>query len=151
MKKKEKFHMAGTEGTGQYLVLAVSPAGRVGYRVLNGKVRIRLEPASETAEDEMRELFSGWKQPNEEQFRFSTVVENGPVVVEAVEKALAAIGVNAGVEFNPAAADWQQNFNGSSPEGDVPAEVAVEVAGLEAVITTAEELATRLRELRGNA
>lgn len=74
--EKNPWYMAGTEGTGEYKVVAVSDIGRVGYRVLaGGSVRVRVEP-----EQGNSSLFGShfpspdWKQPDGWQNRFSAVV-----------------------------------------------------------------------------
>ena len=75
-KTSSKFFMAGTEGTGEYLVLLVTELGRVGIRKLGDSIRIRVEPANDAAADAIRSAFPAatWKQPGAGgQFRFSRV------------------------------------------------------------------------------
>lgn len=105
------FFMAGTEGTGEYVVVAASQRGRVGYRLLgDGSVRVRVEPAAECV-DEMAEVFEGWKQPSEEQCRFS-MVAYGPIeAVEAVMLGVKEVSRHpAFVVGNPAAVSWAETF-----------------------------------------
>lgn len=91
----DKWHMAGTEGTGEYRVLAMNDTGRLGFRVLeNGKVRIRIEPTTE-GKATLAETFTvdaGWKQPGDfGQQRFSKVVSMGDETISTVVAALKAM------------------------------------------------------------
>lgn len=124
-----KFRMAGTEGTGRYVVIAATARGRVGVRVLDGTLdkmsrvsiaRVRVEPnsklsviktMSETLQD------GTWKQPGHEgQHRFSRVVHNGKSkgkrLQRDVNKALVAIGVGElqKVDVNPEAPKWAKDL-----------------------------------------
>ncbi len=98
--------MAGTEGTNEYLVLASSSFGRVGYRLLPyGKVRIRVEPASLRHADKFAEILThatGWKQPGEgHQNRFSTVLNRGIQAIDVLEEVFALIKRGRPIEYNP--------------------------------------------------
>lgn len=95
---ESKWYMAGTEGTGEYVVIASSPNGRVGYRLLknSGSVRIRIEPDGAFArvwESNPGSLAvlskdAGWKQPSEWNNRFSLVTYDTVKAIEAIELAL---------------------------------------------------------------
>ncbi len=70
---KKPFYMAGTEKTGEYVVVVVTPLGRIGYRVLGDDTfRVRLEPSDVT--EKLIAKLASWKQPDKEQKRFSTVI-----------------------------------------------------------------------------
>lgn len=123
----DPWHMAGTEKTGQYVVVARSALGRVGYRWLGCNFRVRVEPADEAASALLAEKFVGWKQPD--QFgglRYSTMGQGGVELVAellvCVKYALDAFtngGVPTPLEVNPAAPPWaHQLVNGATP-GDV--------------------------------
>jgi hypothetical protein len=115
-----KFRMAGTQGTGQYIVVAVTPAGKVGYRDLGGgwcgsggSLRIRVEPANTEAAEKAAKVLTrkdgggGWKQPGDNcQQRFSLVVAEDAKTVPLCT-ALAAIGAfDDAVEVNPDLQFW---------------------------------------------
>lgn len=83
--------MAGTERTGQYVVLAHSQLGRIGFRLLGGShIRVRIEPENETARALLARFFpvGEWKQPDTSQFRFSQVFGDGEAAITAIEGAL---------------------------------------------------------------
>ena len=63
----KSFFMAGTEGTGEYVVIANSDFGRVGVRHLsNDRVRVRVEPKTEVGASELAAVCGdGWKQPGD--------------------------------------------------------------------------------------
>lgn len=95
------WYMAGTEGTGEYHVIARNNAGRIGIRPLeNGTVRVRIEPSSEVYADQLAEYFSqekGWKQPGEgDQNRFSLCPSKGKEATLTVKSALKALKRNSG-------------------------------------------------------
>lgn len=121
MKKKvsKKWHMAGTEGTGEYVVIAATRRGRIGVRVLQGfgqgHVRIRLEPSKRAPLAQMAKAFPvGWKQPgNDGQNRFSRVV--GRRQLGLVEDAFVALGTTGltrplKAEVNPTLPKWAKNL-----------------------------------------
>jgi hypothetical protein len=98
-----KFDMAGTEGTHQYLVPVTTEQGRVGFRVLHGQVRVRVEPADPRAAGQLARHFpreDGWKQPEPwGQFRFSKVFplnsrEQAEAVIGEVERVIKALGTS---------------------------------------------------------
>jgi hypothetical protein len=81
------FYMAGTEGTGSYIVIALIAGARIGFRALpDAHFRIRVEPGALDAEGSSFEpadtpdealtaaLADGWKRPDAAQNRFSIVV-----------------------------------------------------------------------------
>lgn len=97
--------MAGTEGTGEYVVIAVTGKGRVGYRVLEGAVRVRVEPKNQKWAVQMAPLFGyDWKVPDG-QFRFSTVVSDPAPAIRLGLEAIGAI-VKPTVQVNATAPDW---------------------------------------------
>lgn len=90
------FIMAGTEGTFEYVVLAATELGRVGYRDFThsgSPLRIRVEPAGRfylSGAGLDRE--TGWKQPGDSgQWRYSRVLPAGEMALEGLKKALRAI------------------------------------------------------------
>jgi len=99
---EQKWFMAGTESTGEYLVLAVSPLGRLGVRDFHSAYRVRLEPTPEGS-DKIAEILTrelGWKQPgDQDQNRFSFFSYDAEELKEALKLGLKALG--AGIEFNP--------------------------------------------------
>jgi len=71
-----KFFMAGTTGSGKYIVLVVTELGRIGYRALGTHWRVRVEPATPQAAAALKAvcLKPEWKHPGDGgQPRFSTV------------------------------------------------------------------------------
>lgn len=161
MSKQGMFYMAGTDNSGEYVVVAASPLGRVGYRDLGNEVRVRLEPASQPAAEAIAPLLTGWKQPDE-QFRFSVVTPKGAAAEIVVRRALAAIQAG-GVTFNPAVAGYegkifvghvapQLGTHVAADKKFVETEsISIEIpaATLATVISSAEQLAEALRSLRG--
>ncbi len=123
------WHMAGSEGTGRYVVLAATARGRVGIRVLGGEVekithirsaRVRVEPKPKAVQ-KMTDMLpaKNWKQPGQDgQQRFSTVVEtavkNSGRVKRNLIRGLQALGVDEGLvtQVNPDAPDWAKNLVG---------------------------------------
>ncbi len=87
-------YMPGTEGTGEYVVVAATDMGRVGYRELEGGYRIRVEPLNDR-ELQLLSGRSGWKQLGEDdQPRYSTIVgsaEDSSEEEEGSEKPEASI------------------------------------------------------------
>lgn len=107
--KSNHFYMAGTEGTGRYVVVVATDKGRVGYRHLGGSTyRVRVEPVEGSA-DSLVPSFSGWKQGSEHNaqsgFRFSTMVYNGEAgLTAALKQATKALTTGATtIEVNPEA------------------------------------------------
>ncbi len=108
----DTFVMAGTEGTGEYVVPLKTNHGAVGYRPdrARGVYRVRVEPDSAEAADRLAPTFPGWKQPgNAGQPRFSTEVdiEDRAGLLAALTLAGAALKVDAQwVRGNVDAPDW---------------------------------------------
>lgn len=116
-KKRGKFYMAGTEQTGQYVVLAVGPMGRVGFRDLGGNYRVRVEPSTRKVVSFMKKHFGAdWRQPGDGgQFRYSKVVFGEAGCKAALTTALTALGAaNARkeVKVNPDAPAWAKELIG---------------------------------------
>jgi hypothetical protein len=141
MAYSHKFFMYGTERTGEYIVVAVTPAGRVGYRELgSGEVRIRVEPALyDGAKEEIARFLTrmpGWKQPGDNgQQRFSLVVATDAKTVPLCT-ALAAIGAyiyDNDVEVNPIAPAWAKLMVSNPVQAMVDGDkrVSVSAAGVE--------------------
>jgi hypothetical protein len=130
--------MAGTEGTGEYRVVAVSTRGRVGVRSLgNGFFRVRVEPAPGMSEASIGAMAkhlshkSGWKQPDSNgQRRWSKMTGNQLAVVVAT--AATALGRGKLASFaedstvletllaSAAADDEESNGDGKVAEGSEP-------------------------------
>lgn len=105
----DPFYMAGTEGTGKYLVVVVTPYGRVGYRDLERcneddieSYRIRVEPTSEEDAELMAPNFSfAWKQYGQDgQPRFSIVAIGEGELERAMSSAFIALGPTDDYEIN---------------------------------------------------
>jgi len=100
------FVMAGTEHTFEYIVVACTSRGRVGYRKLgNESYRVRVEPSNLTEANRLTlaEIFNRptWKQVGDDyEFRFSTVVSSKEERDSALKLALDALGKEAR-EINP--------------------------------------------------
>lgn len=113
---EDQFYMAGTEGTGEYKVLASSSFGRVGYRDLDDRVRIRLEPASEAHADKIGEVLTsmyGWKQPGDGgQNRFSLGLPKGDFALASLETAFGLIKRGRPLVYNPDMPNYQQDLLG---------------------------------------
>jgi hypothetical protein len=95
VQKDAGYRMAGTEATYKYVVVSVTPRGRVGFRDLgNESYRVRVEPKKATAAS-MKVSFPrrfGWTQPGDgDQFRFSRVVQGDAALQKTVKGALKAL------------------------------------------------------------
>jgi len=85
----------GSEGTKNYVVICKSTLALVAVRLVHGSIyRVRVEPSSATAGNAMAAVLSradGWKQPgDQDQDRFSTLVEGGTSLRRAVTQAVEA-------------------------------------------------------------
>lgn len=137
-----QFYMAGTEGTGSYVVVVATDKGRVGYRHLHGNTyRVRVEPTEGNTEA-LTGSFSGWKQGREHNaqagFRFSTMVYNGEAGLTAALKQ-AADALTAGattILVNPEAPAFATGT------------VAASLLAKSAADFTHERLVARVRELK---
>lgn len=111
--------MAGTEETGEYIVLASSSFGRVGYRLINGwgrsAVRIRVEPASPAHADKIAKVLTadaGWKQPGDNgQDRFSIVHPLGAEALGDLEQAFRLIKRGRPLVYNPDKLDYATDLS----------------------------------------
>lgn len=147
-----KFYMAGTEGTGLYVVVAATALGRVGFRPLdNGQTRVRVEPSDDGSAEAMAEQFGhGWKQPDDHQLRFSLVTEGETATAQALSVGLKAIGatVAEGVEVNASAPDWAKALVASPvqapPEPELEEEILLGPTSSEEEV---EKLADKFRGL----
>lgn len=103
--------MAGTQKTGQYLVIGRSSSGRIGIRPLgDGQVRVRIEPAGQSTPSLAKRFprYDDWKQPGDGgQDRFSRVV-TGEAGIMMVEQAIKALGPV--FERNAAARLWRRHL-----------------------------------------
>lgn len=97
-----KWQMAGTESTFEYVVLVVAALARIGVRALSGKSRVRIEPTGDTVEQLASEFpASIWKQPGQGgQNRWSAVPSSADTE-SVVRSALATLIAGGGVEVNP--------------------------------------------------
>lgn len=116
-------YMAGTEGTGQYLVMCQTPLGRLGVRDLpGGSARVRVEPSTMEAAATLASSLTrplGWKQPGDnDQSRFSRLVL--PYGLQSVVRmGLIALGAHQSAEWNPNAPEWVREMvmgSGTSPQ-----------------------------------
>ncbi len=146
--KNPKFFMAGTEGTGLYIVLLLSALGRIGIRALSGGIfRVRVEPASTEAAAILAPAFpsSNWKQPgNAGQDRFSTEVRGGEDALKStlLPACQALLAVLEGVEVNPDAPSWFKDL--AQPPAPVTAEPLVVAAQSERDVLIARVRALKL-------
>ena len=108
-----KWAMAGTENTGEYRVIAQNDTGRIGVRVLDSTVRIRIEPSSDSGAAALAEHLTpvNWKQPLGPQggdtYRFSRVVRKGSGGISAVEAVIALLASFGKLERNTAQRLWR--------------------------------------------
>ncbi len=114
MSGKGEWYMAGSEKTGEYVVIAKTSVGRIGYRDLGDEgFRVRLEPAQDKIKDVAKKL-SDWKRPNGQQ-RFSKEVEGGEDEIiesplyEALKEGLMAM-MGEEVAINPNAKAWAKEL-----------------------------------------
>lgn len=129
-----KFFMAGTEGTGEYIVPLVTNRGAVGFRFLGGQTyRVRIEPATGADGVAMAATFPrpGFKQPGDSgQERFSTMVYTVRDLYRVVGDAIAELCRGAtDADINQAAPSWSKDL----AESNIPDEVK---ANLVAMIQT---------------
>jgi len=153
----DKFYMAGTEGTGRYIVVLAGALGRVGYRALdNGQFRIRIEPASPEAGSKLRASFPGYKEGvGGKEYRFSTVTHGEDRMRTEIGRAIKALVPGAAVEVNPAAPDWAKDLveaaAGETVVESKPAPSPADTAASEPGVTTGgddrESLVARARQL----
>lgn len=113
----DKFYMAGTERTGEYVVLATSSYGMAGYRLLpDGSVRIRVEPSDAAHAAKLAAVLTdaaGWKQPGDnDQDRFSIVALKGGEALAALNQAFALIKKGRPLAYNPDAPDYVSAVSG---------------------------------------
>lgn len=95
-----KKHIAGTEGTNNYVVIAQGAHGLVAVRLINSSnFRVRVEPSSEDGAKAMALSLTranDWKQPGDSgQNRFSTVCLGGAELYLAVAAAVKASAAEA--------------------------------------------------------
>lgn len=107
--------MAGTEGTWEYVTLAATRLGRIGYRDYThsgSPLRIRVEPTEGNGPFAVLSRAAGWKQPGDAyQLRHSVVVPQGAAANTALALGLSAI--KAGeleTVINPAAPQWARDL-----------------------------------------
>lgn len=102
----KNFRMAGTEGTNEYVGLAVTDRGALAFRRLHGEcARIRVEPVpnfgNEVATVLTRE--HGWKQLGDDnQNRLSTVAYSPEQEDRVVAMAFVGLGVESVKHLTPA-------------------------------------------------
>lgn len=128
MTKNQKFFMAGTEGTGEYLVYVITAIARLGVRSLrSGSYRIRVEPldgADISAVSAMLTPALGWKQPGHNgQNRWSEVVAL-EMLRASIALVLKAIQADAASDWNPEAPEWARSLMVDEVEADSVAELA---------------------------
>lgn len=109
----DEWYMAGTEGTGEYHVIAKNNIGRLGIRPVGGSVRIRIEPAGDKEIAALADSFTveaGWKQPDMSQQRFSRFLSKGDEATQAVVDALKVLeAAGHKLERNSAARLWRRH------------------------------------------
>ena len=109
------WYMAGTEGTGEYRVIARNDAGRIGVRVLeDGDVRVRIEPSGSDGTTALAMHFTaedGWKQPDFMQPRFSRVFK-GAERIQGVEAAIKLLSKEGKLIRHTAERYWRKHVSG---------------------------------------
>jgi hypothetical protein len=120
--RADPWYMAGTEGTGEYLVVFRTSLGRVGYRLLErgASYRIRVEPEASGRSQLARQLTKPqWKQPgNQGQNRFSAEVREEELL-SVVGIAIHALEPNdVGAEIGPLAPEWVQRIVEQARKGN---------------------------------
>lgn len=142
-----KWYMAGTEGTGKYVVVAQNNVGRVGFRDLNGAFRIRFEPSEKTlgsysAVKEIHENLGGeWTYPNGQK-RFSIVVKGEEALSAALSHVEEQMEDGGSYEINPSAPGFARAIFGDEPEV-VPTAAPAAGANTNAQLLEAVQLATQ--------
>jgi hypothetical protein len=113
-----KKHIAGTEGTHNYVVICQTSLGLVAVRHLyDDTYRVRVEPSNAEASTALAKVLTrnifvdpSWKQPFDQgkngQNRFSTVV-NGNELHAAVAQAVTALRGNGDASLLSATSDWE--------------------------------------------
>jgi len=153
MDKSSKFFMGGTDGSGEYVVIALGERGRVGVRRLaDTKYRIRLEPVDFDGDlhEEIADYLEGeWNRPEDsDHHRFSICSENKEQTLAFLSMALKGIGDIE--EVNPEAPEAFKALI-STPfkmptAMDKKLKEATEKA--DAIIALAQSLAAMLNDLR---
>lgn len=103
------WHMAGTEGTGEYVVVLHTRLGRVGYRLLRDYARIRVEPSPKGSSilSTVLTWSRGWKQPGDSaQNRFSIVVQREQLAYALGFAIRSLEPATAKAELNPTIPGW---------------------------------------------
>jgi hypothetical protein len=89
-------YVAGTEKTGEFAKILDTDLGLVAFRLTDGYVRVRVEPANEAATQELAEKLTrstGWKQPCDSgQNRFSKMFYTSDDAIAGIEFAIKALG-----------------------------------------------------------
>ncbi len=117
----DPWYMAGTEGTGEYVVVLRTRLGRVGYRELGASCRIRIEPEP-TGHEPLARLLTrsrGWKQSgDQDQDRYSIVVSSEKLP-DTLRSAIRALNPGErGTVVNPSVPAWIKQLVGE--EGRKP-------------------------------
>jgi len=130
MESDSKFYMAGTDKTGEYVVVAVNSAGKLGYRDLGCDFRTRFEPseATQSAVAEVLTKHTGWKQPDDDGgLRFSRLAEGDKAnLLDALRTCLHLMEQHGdSLDINGEAPDWAKKICGapSSSRADIIAQV----------------------------
>lgn len=117
----DTYYMAGTERTGQYFVICLTPRGRIGIRHLYaGTFRVRVEP-NPGNEQRLAKHLLGWRQPSDNQFRFSTVADSAQSATDAVGLGLKAMGRRKRDWNPPAKRRWRRWIQTRAAEATIPA------------------------------
>jgi len=153
MNKDSKFFMAGTDGSGQYVVIALGERGRVGARRLgDDKYRIRIEPVEFDGDlhEEIEEHLKGdWSHPEDsDHHRFSICSENKVQTLAFISMALKAIGEIE--ELNPEAPEEFKGLLVTPFKLPTVMEKKLKEATekADAIIALAQSLASMLNDLR---
>lgn len=116
----QNFYMRGTSGEGDYLVIAYTDRGKIGYRPLPPyEHRVRIEPEESAINDIAESFKQHWASPEGGNIRFSRYVTDNKEFLEVLIDGLKALkGKN--LTINPAAPAWTQRLaeKYSVPERD---------------------------------
>ncbi len=116
---KTKKRVAGCDGTYNYVVICQTTLGLVAIRHLSDECyRVRVEPNNAKSSTALARVLKenifvdpSWKQPFERswrrQNRFSTVVNSGDELHEAVMQAVHALRCNGDIILKPDTSNWE--------------------------------------------
>jgi hypothetical protein len=110
-----KWYMGGTDGSGEYMVVAEGEFGRVGYREVKPKIyRVRFEPNTDETStmEQIQKVLHNWCPPQSsiggDTFRFSVLANGIDSLRMGLDQAIKAMGSFG--SFNPAAPEFARKL-----------------------------------------